>query len=68
MESSRRDLLNDVAEHRSIPKNSEHAITPVLVSYLKQEAFPKMFCFYCVDYALSFKFIHTLWAPPPLKA
>jgi len=33
MENSRRDLLNDVAEHRSILKKQQNTYYPVLVSY-----------------------------------
>jgi len=36
MESSRRDLLNDVADHRSILKNNQNTYYPVLVSHPKQ--------------------------------
>jgi len=42
MESSRRDLLNDMAEHRSISENNQNTrSTPVLVLYPKQVASPK---------------------------
>jgi len=48
MESSRRDLLNNVAEHRSILKNNQTtyyprlSFTPKSLNSLKQ-----MFCFHC---------------------
>jgi len=36
MERSRRDLLNDVAEHTSILKNSQNTYHPDLVAHSKQ--------------------------------
>jgi len=50
MESSRRDLLNDMAEHRSILKNNQVPYFPVLVSLPKQawDSLKQMFLFHCV--------------------
>jgi len=42
MESSRRDLLNDMAEHKPIFKNNQNTNHSVLVSYPKEVyGFPK---------------------------
>jgi len=44
MESSRRDLLNDMAEHRPILKNNQNTYYPRFSSTLKiGTAFPKGF-------------------------
>ena len=40
MESSRRDLLNDMAEHEPILRNDQIRGTPVLVSHPKQVQHP----------------------------
>jgi len=55
MESFRRDLSNDMAEHRPILKNSQNTYTPILVSHPKQvQPSPKrVFCFYCVNLLVS---------------
>jgi len=48
MKSSRRDLLNDVAEHRSTLKNNGNIIptTPVLVSHPQRVSLKRVFYFY----------------------
>ena len=50
MEISRRDLSNDMAEHRPILKNNQIRTTPVLVSRPKQvwKSLKQVFRFYCV--------------------
>jgi len=50
MESSRRDLLNDMAEHKSILKNNQNTYHPRFDFTPKIGiAFPKTgFCFYCL--------------------
>jgi len=50
MESSRRDLSNDMAEHRPILKNNRNTYHPRFVPPppKKGKVFPKTaFCFYC---------------------
>jgi len=48
MESSHPDLLNDMAEHRSISKNNQTTLTLVFVSHPKKvQHFPQRFLFYC---------------------
>jgi len=57
MESSRRDLLNDMAEHESILKNNQNTCHPRFGFTSKTSiAFPKTgCCFYCADRS------HILW-------
>jgi len=48
MESSRRDLLNDMAEHLLILKNNQNTFHPRFGFTPKTSvAFPKRFFFYC---------------------
>jgi len=49
MESSRQDLLNDMAEHKPILKNNQNTYHPRFGFIPKTViAFPKTgFCFYC---------------------
>ena len=49
MDNSHRNLLNDMAEPRSILKNDQKCTTPVLVSHQKQVQNPlkQVFHFYC---------------------
>jgi len=56
MESSRRDLLNDVAEHRFILKIGKIHSTPVLVSHPKQvwRSLKRVFCFYYKKRSVSY--------------
>jgi len=52
MEKSRRDLFNDVAEHRPISKNNQN--TYYFGFTLKTgRAFPGGFCFYCEQYEVE---------------
>jgi len=50
MESSRQDLLNDMAEHRPILKNSQNTYNPHISFTPKTDiAFPETgFCLYCI--------------------
>jgi len=41
MESSRRDIFNDIAGHRSILKNNQNTYYPVLVSHQNRLGLPK---------------------------
>jgi len=55
MESSRRDLLNDMAERTPILKNNQNKYYPVLISYPKQveHSRKQVFCFNCEDKPLT---------------
>jgi len=49
MESSRRGLSNDVAEHRSILKNNKNAYYPrfIFPPITGKHSLKQVFCFYC---------------------
>jgi len=50
MDSSRRDLSNDMAEHRPILKNNQNTHHPRFSFTPKTYSIPKrVFCFYSVD-------------------
>jgi len=56
MESSRRDLLNDMAEHRPILKNNQNTHHPRFGFTPKTgKAFPNMGFFYCDEACLNIK-------------
>ena len=63
MESSRRDLLSDMAEHRPILKNNGNTNQPRFGFTLETAiTFPKTgFCFYCVFYSIFSVFKGFCW-------
>jgi len=53
MESSRRDLFKDEAEHRSFLKNNQSTYYPCFSFTLKTDRTKQAFCFYCVTKGLD---------------
>jgi len=53
IESSRRDLLNDMAEHRSILKtNNKYVLSPGFITQIKQKPLKQVFRF---DWVVSMR-------------
>jgi len=59
MESSRRDLLNDMAEHHSILKNNQNTY-PLIIFTPKTGTLKQMFDYYCLVY-LNLLSLHSSW-------